>query len=172
MLEIIGAIFVILVGSLFHFLYILTNNNKIIGYFTAVNESTWEHIKLIIGPSFLWLIVEYHFYFFNNNLFFAKFVGMLVMISMILILFYTYTFFTRKNYLIIDISIFILSVLSGQYIFSLLLNMMNFNNLINHIGIFGLIIIFLKYLTRTYVPKKNFLFKDPITGKYGINNHF
>ena len=74
MLEIIGAIFVILVGSLFHFLYILTNNNKIIGYFTAVNESTWEHIKLIIGPSFLWLIVEYHFYFFNNNLFFAKFI--------------------------------------------------------------------------------------------------
>ena len=81
MLEIIGTIFIIIVGCLSHFLYDLTNHNKIIGYLAAVNESTWEHLKLVIFPTFLWLIVEYHFYFNNPMLIFARFISLLVMSS-------------------------------------------------------------------------------------------
>lgn len=56
MLEIIGTFFIIILGTINHFLYDWFNHNKIIGYFTAVNESTWEHLKLVIAPSFIWLI--------------------------------------------------------------------------------------------------------------------
>lgn len=41
-----------------------------------------------------------------------------------------------------------------------------------HVGIIGLILIFLAYIMSTYVPQKNFLHKDPITNKYGIKGHF
>lgn len=168
MLEIIGTIFIIVIGSLGHFLYEWTNKNKIVGYFAAVNESTWEHIKLVIAPTFLWLIVEYHFYYMNPNLFFARFIGLLLMILTIPVLFYGYKIIFKKNNFIVDILIYIVSVILGQYIFSLIIKI-NINNLwLRHIGIIGLISIFLMYMTRTYVPKKNFIFKDPVTKKYGI----
>lgn len=171
MLEVIGTIFIIAIGSLIHFLYDWTNHNKIIGYFASVNESTWEHIKLIIAPTFLWLIIEYHFYSANPNLFFARFISLIVMIITIPILFYSYTYLTKKNNFIIDIAIFILAAIIGQLIFSILINLSTTNPIQNHIGIIGLIIIFLIYLTRTYVPKKNFIYQDPITKKYGIKGH-
>lgn len=171
MLEIFGALFIIIVGSAFHFLYDWSGHNKIVGYFTAVNESTWEHLKLIIAPSFLWLIVEYHYYFDNPNLFFAKFVGLMVMLIIIPLIFYTYMYFTKKDILFLDISSFIIAVICGQIVFSLLINLEYHNLILTHIGIIGLILIFLKYITHTYVPDKNFLHKDPITNKYGIKGH-
>ena len=97
MLQILGSLFIIMTGSLLHFLYEWSNNNKLVGFFASVNESTWEHIKLAITPAFLWLVVERHFYFSNPNLFFAKFISMLVMIIIIPVAFYTYKFFTRKK---------------------------------------------------------------------------
>ena len=168
MLEIIGAVFIIIVGTLLHFLYDWTNHNKIVAYFSAVNESTWEHIKLVIGPSFLWLMVEYHFYYEELNFAFAKFIGLLVMCVLIPVLFYTYKYFLKKDVLFLDISIFIVAVVVGQYVFHLLLNMSYSSLVLTHIGLFGLVIIFLCYMMLTFVPKKNFLHKDPISKEYGI----
>ena len=171
MLEIYGTIFIIVLGSFFHFLYDLTNHNKIVGYFTSVNESTWEHIKLVILPSFLWLITEYHFYFDNNNLFFAKFIGLLVMMITIPVLYYLSKYFIKKELIVVSISIFVIAVILGQILFRLLLFNVDGSLYLKHIGIIGLIIILLVYITNTYTPLKNFLFKDPITNKYGIDGH-
>ncbi len=172
MLDMFGIIFIIVVGSLSHLLYDWFNHNKIVGYFTAVNESTWEHLKLVILPTFIWMGVEYHFYFNNANLFFARFISLMVMLLIIPIIFYSYTSFTRKPILFVDISSFIVSIIIGQYTFRFILNMNAVNNSLNHLGIIGLIAIFLAYITNTYVPIKNFLLKDPITKKYGIEGHF
>lgn len=169
MLEIIGTIFIIVVGSLGHFLYEWTNKNKIVGYFAAVNESTWEHIKLVILPTFLWMMIEYHWYIDWDNYFFSRFIGLLVMIILIPGLFYGYQIIFRKNNFIVDILIFIVSVILGQFVFSQLVKIDVGSLVLLHIGIVGLISIFLIYMTRTYVPKKNFIFKDPVTKKYGIN---
>ena len=45
-----GAVFVSILGTLFHFVYEWSGDNFIIGFFTPMNESTWEHIKLIFFP--------------------------------------------------------------------------------------------------------------------------
>lgn len=172
MIEVIGTFFIIIIGTISHFLYDWFNHNKIIGYFTAVNESTWEHLKLVIAPSFIWLIIECHFYYNNPNLFFARFISLMIMIIIIPIIFYSYTYFTKKPILFIDISSFIISIIIGQIIFSKIINITVSTILTNHIGIIGLILIFLIYITSTYVPIKIFLHKDPITNKYGINGHY
>jgi len=169
MLKLIGTIFIILIGSISHFLYDWTNHNKIVGYFAAVNESTWEHIKLVILPTFLWIAIEYHWYIDTPIYFFARFIGLLVMIILIPVLFYGYQIITKKNNSLINILIFIISVILGQLLFSQLIKIDTDSQILLHIGILGLISIFLIYMTRTYVPKKNFIFKDPITNKYGIN---
>lgn len=172
MLEVFGAIFIIAVGSVFHFMYDWTNHNKMVGFFTAVNESTWEHLKLIITPSFLWLIVEYHFYADNEMLFFAKLVGMIVMLVVIPLIFYTYTNFVKRPILVVDIMSFVIATILGQYVFNILINLCYSNIILKHVGIIGLIMVFLKYITHTYVPDKNFLYKDPITHEYGITGHY
>ena len=171
MIEIYGTFFIIILGSLSHFFYDWFNHNKIVGYFTSVNESTWEHLKLIIAPSLLWLIVEYHFYYDNSNLFFARFISLLIMLLIIPFIFYSYTKITKKTILFIDISSFVISIIIGQLAFSKLINIEVSNIFFTHIGIIGLIIIFFFYIMNTYVPFKNFLYKDPITNKYGINAH-
>ncbi len=172
MLEIIGTIFIIVVGCINHFLYDWLHHNKIMGYFAAVNESTWEHLKLVLMPTFLWLVVEYHFYFDNPNLFFARFISLLVMLLIIPLIFYAYTYFTKKPILFIDITTFVLSIIIGQFVFCKLINLEFENIILMHVGFIGLLIIFLAYIINTYVPKYNFLYKDPITKKYGVNGHY
>ena len=49
--QLVGFAFTALGGTLLHFLYDWTNNN-IVAAFTAVNESTWEHMKLLYFPLF------------------------------------------------------------------------------------------------------------------------
>ena len=54
----IGFIFISIVGTLLHFTYELSNHNKYVALFSAVNESTWEHIKIALTPYFVWSLVD------------------------------------------------------------------------------------------------------------------
>lgn len=57
--EIIGTAFIIFLGSAFHFTYELSGRLAVVGAFSAVNESVWEHLKLAFWPSLIWLLIEY-----------------------------------------------------------------------------------------------------------------
>ena len=54
----IGIIIICLVGTLLHFTYEFSHHNKYVALFSAVNESTWEHIKICMTPTILWSIYE------------------------------------------------------------------------------------------------------------------
>lgn len=54
------AFFVIgFLGTIGHFLYEWTNDNKIVGYFFSTNESTWEHLKLLFFPTVFYSVFEF-----------------------------------------------------------------------------------------------------------------
>ena len=169
MISIYGTVFIILIGSLNHFLYNWLNKSKLAAFFFAVNESTWEHIKLALGPSFLWIIVEYHHYYNYQNYFIAKFIALLSIIIVMPFLYYTIKILLKKSNIFIHISEFILTVVISQYIFNCILTKGYSNIYVSHIGIIGVILIFIMYMTLTYYPAKCILFKDPLTGKYGID---
>ena len=57
--ELIGFAFTGAVGTLLHFVYEWTGGNPLIAAFCAVNESTWEHMKLLFVPFFLFTMVEF-----------------------------------------------------------------------------------------------------------------
>ena len=50
----------VVLGTLFHFVYGFTGENRIVGYFFPINESTWEHMKLVYFPMLLcmWIFVK------------------------------------------------------------------------------------------------------------------
>ncbi len=167
----IGFIFISIVGTLLHFTYEFSNHNKYVALFSAVNESTWEHIKIALTPYFVWSLVDLYLYGNLGNYFFAKLVGVLSIILIIPIIFYTYQIFTKKPILFVDIITFYIAIFLGQYFSYLVLNMNNVSYLTNYISIVLLTIVFGIYITATIMPVENFLFKDPLTNKYGIKGH-
>ena len=45
--EFISTIIIIILGVLLHFAYEWSGNNNIVGLVTPVNESVWEHMKIL-----------------------------------------------------------------------------------------------------------------------------
>ena len=74
--QIITIIISIILGTLLHFTYEWTGENKIIGIFSATNESVWEHLKLTFFPMLIFAIIGY-FYLRKeaNNYIEAKSIG-------------------------------------------------------------------------------------------------
>ena len=109
---ILGTIFVIITGTLFHFVYEWSGYNYVLGFFFPVNESTWEHMKLIFIPMLL------YYFFIQQKLekeypcvTSAYLSGILVGTFLIPVLFYTYSGILGHNYPILDIAAFVASVI-------------------------------------------------------------
>lgn len=58
--ELISFIVASILGVVFHFLYDWTGQNRLIGFFVPVNESIWEHLKLVFYPIALVSVAEYY----------------------------------------------------------------------------------------------------------------
>ena len=61
-MSILSAVFISVLGTLLHFTYDWFGNNPIIGVFSAVNESTWEHLKLLFFPTLIVTIIGAIYY--------------------------------------------------------------------------------------------------------------
>ena len=159
------------VGTISHYLYDISNHNKIIGLFCAVNESTWEHIKLALTPTILWSIVDGLLYGSNPNYFLAKLVSLLVIIILMPLLFYGYKMIIKKNSVILNIVNFYIVIIASQLSFYYILQAKPITFIPNYLSCLGLFIVFGAYLLLTLMPLKNFIFKDPISKKYGFKAH-
>ena len=55
----IGLLWVIFAGTLLHFVYGWTGENRVVGLYAPVSESSWEHLKLLFTPFLIYTIAEY-----------------------------------------------------------------------------------------------------------------
>lgn len=112
-----GILFIFLLGSLLHFTYDWSNQNRLVGLFSAQNESVFEHTKLLILPTFLWYIISYIFTkdsIDKNKYFTSMIISLVVSIILIPLLFYFVKEGLSINSGIVNIAIFFLSGLFGQ----------------------------------------------------------
>lgn len=101
-----------IMGTLWHFLYEWSNNNTIIGLIAPVNESTWEHLKLLFFPTVIYRFFEYIFT--KNkpkNYIPATLLSLIAGMLSTVIIFYTYSGIVGYNISIIDIWIFFVSLI-------------------------------------------------------------
>ena len=163
-----SVIFTFIFGTLLHFTYDGSNQNLIVGAFSAVNESTWEHLKLLFFPMLITIIIGC-FYFNKSipNFICSKTIGILIAIVFTIVFFYTYTGILGKNIALIDISLFFIAVILGEFVaYLLMINNFKCNNIVS---VIVLIILFIMFIVFTYKTPKIGLFKDPLTNSYGIN---
>lgn len=167
----IGIIFICLVGTLLHFTYEISHHNRFIAIFSAVNESTWEHIKICMTPTIIWSLYDGFIYGTNNNYLIGKSLSLLTIIILIPLLFYTYTYFTKKAILIIDIICFYITVICSNIVFNYFINLESLSFIYTYLSCILLFIEMGSYMFLTFNPIKHFIFEDPITHKYGISGH-
>ena len=160
--QILSVIFTFALRTFLHFTYDLSGQNKLVALFSAVNESTWEHLKLLFFPMLITTLIGW-FYFRKEvpNFLCSKTIGILVAMAFTVIFFYTYTGILGKNIAFIDISSFFIATVLGEFVaYLLIINKFNCNNFI---AIITLAIIFVCFIIFTFNTPKIGIFKDPLT---------
>ncbi len=100
-----------ILGTISHFVYALTGENRIIGLIFPVNESVWEHLKLIYFPSLLYFAIEYFFIGKEiKNYTVASIKGIFCGMLSVVVLFYTLNGILGKNIDFLNILIFFIAV--------------------------------------------------------------
>ena len=166
-----GFLFIAILGSILHFTYDLSKHNKYVSLFSAVNESVWEHMKLLVFPSLVWLLIEVPFIGDNPNFLTAKGVSLITMVLLIPTLFYLIKYLFKKSYLIVDILIFYVAVGIGQYLASVILKLEPLPKVFNYISLVILIGLYGYFLIATILPGEGDIYIDPNTKKKGIKGH-
>ena len=77
-------------GTILHFLYDWTGGSILVSPFSGVNESTWEHMKLLFWPLFIYALVQRLFFKDQKNYWCVKLAEILLGLILIPVLFYTY----------------------------------------------------------------------------------
>lgn len=166
---IIETVAITLIGSLLHFTYAWTGYKKWVAVFAAVNESTWEHIKLALSGIFICTLVDVWFLGDDPNYWLARSISFVVPVIVIPVIFYGYTAFTRRAVLPVDITTFAVAAFLSSLAFVAVLNMPPIGEVGGFISGAVSIVIIVAYLLLTYFPiRNNLLFEDPITHEYGL----
>jgi hypothetical protein len=168
-LEIWGMVFISFLGSFLHFTFAFSHKFWLVGAFSAVNESTWEHLKLAVMPAILWMLLEFFFFKIRSaNFWPAKVTALWLAPILIIVFFYSYTAILGKNLLIFDISIFILAVILSQIASYKIITAKSDFSRLKTISLVLLIILSIAFVIFTFFPPHNFLFLDPVSNLYGI----
>ena len=167
-----NAIIVIsILGTLAHFMYEFSGHNKFMALFAAVNESTWEHIKIALSPSLLWGLYDGFVYGSNPNYFPAKSMSLLTIIIGIPVVFYGFRAIFKKSVLVFDILLFYLAIIASQFVFRYFIDLAPMDFIYRYLGTVVLFVIFACFMVFTLQPLDFFIFEDPISKKYGKEGH-
>lgn len=168
-LELWGIPVVFLMASFLHGIYEWSGRSVLGALVGAVNESVWEHLKIFAQAYLIWGAVE--LLWANppmRQFVVAKTLGVCFLIISITIFFYTYTFFTKRAYLVLDIGAsFIFVVLSQMLSMKLTQSSVKLSSYFP-VAVMMLVLIFIMILCFSYYPPKIFLFRDNVTGGFGV----
>ncbi len=167
--QILGFLCTGTAGVILHFLFDWTNQNIAIAPFSAVNESIWEHMKLLFFPMLLFAIIEYRCIGKDYESFWCvKLIGIVLGFLLIPILYYTINGIFGATPDFINIAIFYIASAISYTVESWLIkkNIITCKSSKKALGILALIAVV--FIIFTFMPPKIPIFKDPITNTYGF----
>ena len=170
--QLVGFAVTSLGGTLLHFLYEWLGEAVWIAPFSGVNESTWEHMKLLFWPAFIFALVQSRFFRDRKDFWRIKLRGILAGLSLIPVLFYTYNGVIGHSPDWINITIFFISA-AAAYLYEMKLfgrtdgeGADGRGRLSPHLAVLCLIGVL--FIVFTFKTPEIGIFKDPIGGTYGI----
>jgi len=103
-----------------------------------------------------------------NNFPFAKTIGIYLIPITIVVLYYAYTAILGHGPLVVDIAIFVIAVIVGQLVSYKLLTTSPLPERLNRFAPIALVVLGILFVLFTFYPPQVPLFRDPVTGGYGI----
>ena len=170
--KIIAVIGIFILTFIFHFVYELIPCG-ITAIFFPVNESIWEHQKLVFTSVIFYGIIDYIILqkckIKYNNFFISLFISAFSMIPIFLTIYLPF-YYKIGPKMSLNIIVMLISIIISQIISYYVLK----SEKCDKLNLISLILIILSYIVfayLTYNPIKNELFFDTNDEKYGINNY-
>lgn len=164
-----GFIFTAVMGTLLHFLFDWTGGNAVAALFSAVNESIWEHLKLLFYPMVTVAIIEYFFWGKDMGSFWCiKLIGILIGLVLIPVAYYTYTGILGVKADWFNITIFFLTAGIVYWVETKLFQSGFSCRISSKLAVAALFLIGFAFTVLTFIPPYIPFFQDPITGAYGF----
>ncbi len=163
-----GFLFTCIAGVILHFLFDWTNQSILVVPFSAVNESIWEHMKLLFFPMFAFSLAEKFFIGDEyDNFWCIKLRGIVLGLALIPVLYYTINgiFGTTPDW--VNIAIFFVSAAISYLSETRLFNKNSLKCKSSDSAFLILCVILLVFVVMTFNPPHIPLFKDPVTNTYG-----
>lgn len=169
-LKTIGVIIAFLLAFPIHFLYEWLPN-PVFAIFFPVNESIWEHMKMLTTTFLLTGLIEYVLIKWKNikikNFWLGTYIESIICIPIYLIIFLP-IYFNMPTNMIITIGVMLITIMITKWIGYHIISI-NKNLISEYITIILIIITYIIFGILTYHPPKTFLFFDTEKEKYGIN---
>lgn len=174
--EIIGILFTAVLGTLLHFLYEWSDRLPLAALFSPINESVWEHLKLLFFPFVLYSLWELFHASRNPAVFLpARTMGLAAGLVFIPLLFYSYTAVLGTNYLALDITVFLLSILLAFFLSRLTERKAAYPSgnralfrVLPYLSMAAVLLLFALFVLFTFRTPRLPLFRDPVNGSFGI----
>ncbi len=157
-----------LLGTLLHFLYDVTGGSALAAPFSGVNESTWEHMKLLFWPMLIFAFVESFFFRDREEFWCVKLKGTLLGISLIPIIFYLYNGVIGRSPDWINIAIFFISAAAAFIYETRQLSSGKARCRSPRLAIILLCVLATMFIAFTFATPTLAIFRDPLTGTFGI----
>ncbi len=151
-------------GTLLHFLYDWSNQSIFAAPFSAVNESAWEHMKLLFFPMFIFALIQSCFFKEYKNFWWVKLAGIATGLVLIPTLFYTYNGAIGKSPDWVNIAIFFISAAVAFALEAWLLKRGSMKWELPWLAFALICLIGVLFVVFTFSPPQLPLFKDPLSG--------
>ena len=166
--QLMGFAITSLGGTLLHFLYDWLGEAVWIAPFSGVNESTWEHMKLLFWPMFIFAIAQSFFFRERKNFWCIKSRGVILGLVLIPILFYTYNGVIGKSPDWLNIAIFFISAATAFLYETRLFTTDKVYCKFPKLPLALLCGIALLFVVFTFRTPEIGIFKDPLTDTFGV----
>ena len=165
--QMAGFIFTAIAGTLLHFLFDFNGGSLPAALVSAVNESIWEHMKLIYVPMVLFALFQRKRMGKTETFWCVKLRGISLALVLIPALYYTYTGALGVSADWFNIAIFFLAAAAAYRLEAGPL-LREEENSREGLCLLLVLLIGVAFLVFTFAPPNIPLFRDPVTGTYGF----
>lgn len=167
--QMAGFIFTSILGTFLHFLFDLTGGSAAAALVSAVNESIWEHMKLIYYPMLLFAFAEYRAWGKETPDFWCvKLKGILLALALIPAIYYLYTGALGVSADWFNITIFFLAAAAAYRTETKIFHQKNPCRIPDKLALVLILLIAVAFTVFTFRTPEIPLFRDPVTGTYGF----
>ena len=167
LLEFLGFVFTGVAGTLLHFVFDWSNGNIVTSLFSAVNESIWEHMKLLYFPMVIFALYESRYFKNQFNFWCAKAVGIASGVMIIPVIYYSYTGALGIKCDWFNITIFFIATAFVYYLETMILKNNRRCFISPTVSKVFILILGVLFVIFTFLPPRIPLFCDPLDSTYG-----